>query len=155
MESVGVLVFEAALSSLRALLTSTLSPLSLTACSIPCFTFCLQRARSPAASSAGVCDYLACLHVALASVFEAEGWSLHSPAAWCQPTVKEVFGNAAVLHAPHMAKPPLAPLAQERLHRRKPSTRENVVFGYMVLPLDIQDTCVESTFLAHVGGPWT
>ena len=59
-----------------------------------------------------------------------------------------------------MAKPPEAPLAQERVHRRNPNTRENVVVGYMVLPLDIQDTPqtahvedVESTFLAHVGCP--
>ena len=28
--------------------------------------------------------------------FKAEGWSPHSPAAWCQLTVKDVFGNAAV-----------------------------------------------------------
>ena len=59
-----------------------------------------------------------------------------------------------------MAKPPEAPLAQERVHRRDLSTRENVVVGYLVLPLDIQDTpqaahveSVESTFLAHAGGP--
>ena len=59
-----------------------------------------------------------------------------------------------------MAKPPEAPLVQERVHRRDPSTRESVVVGYMVLPLDIQDTPqaahvegVESTFLAHVGCP--
>ena len=56
-----------------------------------------------------------------------------------------------------MAKPPEAPLAQEKVHRRDPSTNDNVVVGYMVLPLDIQDTPqaahmegVESTFLAHV-----
>ena len=59
-----------------------------------------------------------------------------------------------------MAKPPEAPLAQEKVHRRNPSTSESVVVGYMVLPLDIQDTPqaahvedVESTVLAHAGGP--
>ena len=59
-----------------------------------------------------------------------------------------------------MTKPPEAPLAQERVHRKDPSTRENVVVGYMVLPLDIQDTPqaahvegAESMFLAHVDDP--
>ena len=47
-----------------------------------------------------------------------------------------------------MAKPPEAPLAQARVHRRDPSTRKNVVVGYMVLPLDIHDTPQE----AHVEG---
>ena len=57
-----------------------------------------------------------------------------------------------------MAKPPEALQAQERVHRRDPCPRENVVVGYMVLPLDIKDTPqaahvegVESMFLAHVG----
>ena len=71
--------------------------------------------------------------------------------------MKDDFGNAAVVHAPHMVKPPEAPLAlaQERVHKRDPSTCENIAVGYMVLPLDIQDTPqvkgAESAFLAHVG----
>ena len=59
-----------------------------------------------------------------------------------------------------MTKPPEVLLAQERVHRRDPSLRKNVIAGYMVLPLDIQDMPqaehvegVESMFLAHVGGP--
>ena len=66
----------------------------------------------------------------------------------------------AVLYAPHKTKPPETQLAQARVHRRDPSTRENVAVGYVVLPLDIQDTPhaahvigVESTFLVHAGGP--
>ena len=51
-----------------------------------------------------------------------------------------LIADGAVLHAPHMANPPKAPLTQERVHRKDPSTRENVVVGYMILPLDIRDT---------------
>ena len=51
MKPVGVLVVEAVLSFLWALLSAALSPLSLSACFTPHFTFCLERAWSPASSA--------------------------------------------------------------------------------------------------------
>ena len=80
MKPVGVLVVEAALSFLRALLSAALSPLSLSACSI------LFHPLSPAGTVTrgilpGVFVCLAGLRVALATVFKAEGWSPILPVA--------------------------------------------------------------------------
>ena len=53
------------------------------------------------------------LHVTIAGIFESMGWASHWPRATGELTIEDVFRQAAVLHAPYMAQPAQASLAQQ------------------------------------------
>ena len=100
------------------------------------------------------------LHVTLAGVLESEGWASHWPRATGELSIEDVFQQAAVLHAPYMAQPAQASLAQQRIHAADPGTVQHVTVGDAVLPGDAEDTLeaphvegVEAALLAHVCCP--
>ena len=60
------------------------------------------------------------LHVTLAGVLESEGWASDWPRSTAELSIEDVFRQVAVLHAPYMAQPAQASLAQQRIHAADP-----------------------------------
>ena len=51
-----------------------------------------------------------------------------------QITVEDVFCNAAILHTADMTQPSQSALSKHSVHTWKTSTRQDIIFGYVVLP---------------------
>ena len=90
---------------------------------------------------------LCCLYVALANVFVAQMWVASWSCTNDKLTVKQIFGNSAVVHSVDMAQPSESSLGQDSEHAGDPCTPEYLCVRYFVLPCD--SLCV-SDYWTHL-----
>ena len=107
---------EATLSLRRALFPAVCRDSSLSAKQMP---LCTELSPAVAIISSWLPDVgvnVAHFHVAFANILEPEHAASRASGASGKLAIEEVFGNSAIVHAPHVTKPAKASLAQEGEH---------------------------------------
>ena len=100
------------------------------------------------------------LHVSFENITVAQVWTACFSPPTCQFSIEEVFGDATVLHAMHMAQPAQPALSELCVHTGETSTCQDICVAHFVLPGYAQDAAeasqvegVESSLLPGIGRP--
>ena len=108
----------------------------------------------------GLCVDVKGLHISLADISVAQVRTTCCSLPACKFSIEEVFGNATILHAMHMAQPTQPALSELCVHAGEASMCQNLSVAHFVLPGYAQDAAeasqmerVESSLLPGIGCP--